>query len=68
MEGKKARIPMIDLPVPVEEIIKEVDAVIITHTLDDHWDEFAAKNIPKYIPIFVQIVADKKISSISRIF
>ena len=61
MEGKKARIPMIDLPVPVEEIIKEVDAVIITHTHDDHWDEFAAKNIPKYIPIFVQHAADKKL-------
>ena len=60
-ELKKMRLPLNDLPMTVEEIIKDIDAVIITHTHSDHWDEHAAKAIPKNIPIFVQDAADKKV-------
>ena len=38
LDGKKARIPLIDLPIPVEVIIKEIDAIIITYCHFDHWD------------------------------
>ena len=39
---------------PVEEIVK-VDAVIVTHMHHfDHFDEHAAKALPKTLPIFVQ--------------
>ena len=55
LEGKKARIPLIALPVPIEEIIKEIDCIIITHTHSDHWDEYTDKYIPKYIPIYFNI-------------
>lgn len=34
------RNPMVDLPVPLDELLA-VDAVIITHTHADHWDEAA---------------------------
>ena len=59
LEQKKKRLPLVDLPIPIEEIVKDLDAVIVTHTHVDHWDEFAAKAIPKYIPIFVQNASDK---------
>ena len=61
IEQKRQRVPMVDLPIPIEEILKNLDAVIITHTHIDHWDKCAAKVIPKHIPIFVQNASDKKI-------
>ena len=45
--------PLVDLPVPVDEIL-DVDAVIVTHTHSDHWDEAAKKLIPKDMLIFAQ--------------
>ena len=57
----KQRVPMVDLPMSTEELLKNLDAVIITHTHYDHWDEYAAKLIPKHIPIFVQSNSDKKL-------
>lgn len=48
------RIPLVDLPMPSSQIMKGVDAVIITHTHEDHWDEAAQKAIPKHLPVFVQ--------------
>ncbi|MBJ6800955.1 MBL fold metallo-hydrolase [Geomonas propionica] len=47
------RNPLVDLPVPVETLC-EVDAIIVTHTHLDHWDEAAAKLLPKHLPIFAQ--------------
>ena len=59
-EIKKTRIPLVDLPLPIDEIIKDIDACIISLLHYDHWDDYTAKYIPKYIPIFVQDAADKK--------
>ena len=61
VERKLMRNPLIDLPEPVEEVLKDIEAVILTHTHLDHWDPVAEKIIPKYIPIFVQHAADKKL-------
>lgn len=61
LERKLMRNPLIDLPEPVEEVIKNIEAIILTHTHLDHWDPVAAKLIPKYIPVFVQHAADKKL-------
>jgi L-ascorbate metabolism protein UlaG (beta-lactamase superfamily) len=46
------RNPLVDLPLPIEEILK-CDAVILTHTHDDHWDERAKRAVPKDHLIFV---------------
>ena len=60
LEGKKTRTPLVDLPISVEEIIKDIDVILITHMHYDHWDDYTAKLIPKHIPIFVQNAGDKK--------
>ncbi|WP_434049790.1 MBL fold metallo-hydrolase [Marinobacter salarius] len=55
------RNPMVDLPVPVAAVIDDVDAVIVTHTHPDHWDQVAQNSIPKTIPIFAQDQADAEL-------
>lgn len=47
------RNPMVDLPVTVAELLT-VDAVILTHTHTDHWDEAAQQLIPKEMMIYTQ--------------
>jgi len=52
--------PTVALTVPMEEILS-VDAVIVTHTHPDHWDEEAKALVPKQLPIFVQGESDAQI-------
>lgn len=51
------RNPTVELPISIDEIIKDLDAVIITHTHLDHLDPKACEVLPKDIKIFAQ---DKK--------
>ena len=55
------RNPMVELPMPAPEVLKGVDAVIVTHTHLDHWDGGEHQYIPKDLPLFVQHEADAKI-------
>ncbi|CAM3906689.1 MBL fold metallo-hydrolase [Bordetella tumulicola] len=55
------RNPLVDLPFPVKDVLESVEAVVVTHTHTDHWDEAAQKAIPKNLPIFTQNEADAKI-------
>ena len=50
--------PTVDLPLPLSEIL-DVDAVIVTHTHQDHWDDAAKEAIPKHMPIFTQNALDQ---------
>ena len=50
--------PTVDLPLPMSEIL-DVDAVIVTHTHQDHWDDAAKAAIPKDMPIFTQNARDQ---------
>jgi L-ascorbate metabolism protein UlaG (beta-lactamase superfamily) len=52
------RNPLVELPISEKEVIAGADAVIITHTHLDHWDEAAQKLLPKDIPLFAQNQAD----------
>ncbi|KYG30344.1 MBL fold metallo-hydrolase [Priestia endophytica] len=46
--------PVVSLPIPVDDIIRGVDAVILTHLHLDHFDEAAQRLLPKDIKMFVQ--------------
>ncbi|KAA6406118.1 MBL fold metallo-hydrolase [Candidatus Tokpelaia sp.] len=52
------RNPLVDLPIPAAELLSDIDAVLLTHTHLDHWDDAAQKLLPKTLPIFVQNAAD----------
>lgn len=55
------RNPLVDLTESPEEVISGVDAVIVTHTHLDHWDDAAQKALPKDIPLFAQHEEDAKL-------
>lgn len=52
------RNPLVDLPMSEQDVLAGVDAVIVTHTHLDHWDDAAQQLLPKDIPLFVQNLAD----------
>lgn len=54
------RNPMVDLPMKPETILEGVNAIIVTHTHLDHWDDAAQAAIPKDMPVFVQNQQDQK--------
>lgn len=55
------RNPLVGLPMPVEEMIDGVDAIIVTHTHLDHWDDAAQELLPKDMPLFAQNAADAEL-------
>jgi len=55
----KNRNPLVDLKTPLAELL-DVDAVIVTHSHPDHWDEAAASLLARELPIVVQNADDAK--------
>lgn len=46
--------PLVDLPVSLDEITHNIDAIILTHLHLDHFDEAAQRLLPKDIKIYTQ--------------
>ncbi|WP_449536288.1 MBL fold metallo-hydrolase [Ferdinandcohnia sp. Marseille-Q9671] len=46
--------PLVSLPTSIDDVIKGIDAVIVTHLHYDHWDDAAKEALPKEIKIFAQ--------------
>lgn len=55
--NSQLRNPLVDLPMPVSEVMR-ADAIIVTHTHLDHWDDAAKQSLPKNLPLFAQNEAD----------
>lgn len=56
------RNPIVELPMSVDEVLDGVDAVIITHTHEDHFDQAAKDQLPKDIKMFMQDEQDAKLA------
>ncbi len=57
--------PLVDLPLDDEELsdlLDGTDAVLVTHTHDDHWDDRAREAIPKDVPVLCQPEDEARIS------
>src|SRR5579864_6330630 len=52
--------PLVPLPVPSGDVVAGVDAVLVTHTHRDHWDDAAAAALPKSLPLFCQTEDEEK--------
>jgi L-ascorbate metabolism protein UlaG (beta-lactamase superfamily) len=48
------RNPTVPLPMPAEEVVRGVDAVLITHRHRDHLDARAEELLPRDVPVFCQ--------------
>jgi L-ascorbate metabolism protein UlaG (beta-lactamase superfamily) len=51
--NSELRNPLVALPLPLAEVMK-ADAIVVTHTHRDHWDDVARQRLPKDMPIFTQ--------------
>ncbi len=47
-------LPLVPLPQPASRVLAGVDAVVVTHTHRDHFDDAAASLVPKHLPLFCQ--------------
>lgn len=52
------RNPTIELKMPVEDVVKNVDLVLVTHSHPDHFDKVASESLNKSIELMIQ-PADK---------
>ena len=48
------RNPLVELPVPKEDVVAGVDLCIVTHLHGDHFDDAAAELLPPELPILTQ--------------
>ena len=46
--------PTVPLPLPAEDVVRDLDAVIVTHRHRDHLDTKAEELLPRDVPIFCQ--------------
>lgn len=46
--------PLVPLPCTAEQLLDGVQAVLVTHTHRDHWDDAAIQLVPKDLPLFCQ--------------
>jgi L-ascorbate metabolism protein UlaG (beta-lactamase superfamily) len=44
--------PLVDLPEPPEIVVRGLDAVLVTHLHQDHFDDAAAELLPGDVPLF----------------
>lgn len=56
--------PLVPLPIPAQELLQDVEAVLVTHTHSDHWDATAGKLLPKDMPLFGQPEDEAKFRSL----
>lgn len=52
--ANERRNPLVPLPIAAADVLRDVDAVLVTHTHRDHWDEAATEAVPKHLPILCQ--------------
>jgi len=48
------RSPLGELPIPAEQVIEGVDALLVTHLHRDHFDDTARELLPRHLPVFCQ--------------
>jgi L-ascorbate metabolism protein UlaG (beta-lactamase superfamily) len=46
--------PLVGLPVPAEQVVEGIDALLVTHLHRDHFDETAKRLLPRHVPLFSQ--------------
>src|SRR5262245_4764028 len=53
--------PMVELPTSIDEILRGVELVVVSHLHTDHFDGVAKERVPKHLPLFCQPGDETKI-------
>jgi L-ascorbate metabolism protein UlaG (beta-lactamase superfamily) len=61
---RQRRNPLVPLPFPAEEIVRGLDAVVVTHLHQDHFDETGARLVPRDVPVFCQPEDEERLKDI----
>lgn len=46
--------PMVELPMPIDQILQDVELVVVSHLHQDHFDTVAYEVVPKHLPLICQ--------------
>ena len=58
------RNPLVPLPVPAEQVVDGIDAVLVTHLHRDHLDGTAERLLPRDVPVFCQPEDEERLRSL----
>ncbi len=58
------RNPLVPLPVPAEQVVDGLDAVLVTHLHRDHLDGTAERLLPRDVPVFCQPEDEERLRSL----
>jgi L-ascorbate metabolism protein UlaG (beta-lactamase superfamily) len=61
---RQRRNPLVPLPFPAEEVVRGLDAVVVTHLHRDHFDETGARLVPRDVPVFCQPEDEEQLKDI----
>jgi len=67
IEGTRNQVanPTVPLPFPAEEVVRDLDAVIVTHRHRDHLDARAEALLPRDVPVFCQPEDEEALRALS---
>ncbi len=55
------RNPLVPLPLPVEDVLRGLDAVLVTHLHRDHFDDGAVRHLPRDVPLYCQPADEERL-------
>jgi L-ascorbate metabolism protein UlaG (beta-lactamase superfamily) len=58
------RNPLVPLPMPAEDVVSDLDAVVVTHLHRDHFDDSAVRLVPRDVPVFCQPEDDATLAAL----
>lgn len=58
------RNPLVPLPLPVEEIVAGLDAILVTHLHRDHFDDAAVRHLPRDVPLYCQPEDERRLRAV----
>ena len=57
--------PLVDLPIPLDKVLSDVELVLLSHTHSDHFDATTQQILPRKMPIYCQPTDMKRLEELA---